>query len=396
MSTWAWLITKPEMVRGRAVSNDSGAPREDRIDSPGELLVPAVKYGLMQRMAALVEDSNDAIISVAGEATVASWNRAAERIFGYSAEEMIGQPILRLACVGEECAMSAVLEQVRNGRHLEHYETRRRCKDGSEIPVSLTVSPIRSAAGEIAGVSEIARNIARQKRAEEAERIAEKLAAVGRLASSVAHHINNPLAAVTNLLFLLQNEDLSPAGKQYLATAHREILRVAHISTQALGFCGNGGGPVWASIYAILDQAMALHDDRIEVAGIEVSRDYDATAEFRCHAGEMRQMMVNLIGNALDAMPFGGRLQLRVRRATDWMTGRPGVRITVADNGRGMSPATRRHAFEPFYTTKDRTGTGLGLWICTDVVSRYRGRIATRSNDSQGHSGSVFRVFLPL
>ena len=132
------------------------------------------------------------------------------------------------------------------------------------------------------------------------------------------------------------------------------------------------------------------------MAGIEVLRDYDATAKFRCRAGELRQVMVNLMGNAIDAMPFGGRLRLRVRRVTDGKTACPGVCITIADNGRGMSAATHRHAFEPFYTTKDRTGTGLGLWICADVVSRYRGRIATRSNDSPGHSGSVFRVFLPL
>jgi PAS domain S-box-containing protein len=347
----------------------------------------------MQRMAALVEDSNDAIISVAGEATVASWNRAAECIFGYSEQEMIGQPIFRLACVGEEGAMGVVLDQARSGRRLDHYETRRRCKDGSEIPVSLTVSPMRNAAGEIAGVSEIARNIARQKRADEAVRSSEKLAAVGRLASSIAHDINNPLAAVTNLLFLLENEDLSSEGKQYLATAHREISRVAHLTTQALGFSRNGGEPVWASIYTILDEALALHDDRIEVAGVEVLRDYDATAKLRCHAGELRQVMVNLTGNALDAMPFGGRLQLRVRKVTDGMTARPGVCITIADNGCGMSAATHRHAFEPFYTTKQRTG--LGLWICADILSRYRGRIATRTNDSPGHSGSVFRVFLP-
>ncbi len=373
MSARAWLITKPEMVRGRTVSSNSSASREDRIDSPVDLLVPAVKYGLMQRMAALVEDSNDAIISVAGEATVASWNRAAEFIFGYTEQEMLGQPIFRLACVGEEGAMGAALDQVRNGRRLEHYETRRRCKDGSEIPVSLTASPIRNTAGKIAGVSEIARNIARQKRAEEAVQTSEKLAAVGRLASSVAHHINNPLAAVTNLLFLLQNEDLSPEGKQYLATAHREISRVAHIATQALGFGGNSGEPVWVSISAILDEALALHHNPIEVAGIEVLRDCDATLTLHCHPGELRQVMVNLIGNALDAMPFGGRLRLRVRRATDWITGRPGLRITVADNGRGMSPATRRRAFEPFYTTKERTGTGLGLWVCADIVSRYTG-----------------------
>ena len=373
------------MRRARAVST-----------LPVELLVPAVEYGLMQRMAALVEDSNDAIISVAGGATVASWNRAAECMFGYTGQEMIGQPIFRLACVGEEGAMGAVLDQVRNGRRLDHYETRRRCKDGSEIPVSLTVSPIRNAAGQIAGVSEVARNIAHQKRAEEAALISEKLAAVGRLASSVAHHINNPLAAVMNLLFLLQNEDLSRKEGITRATACREISRVAQIAEQALGFSGNSGEPV--SGFRSLPFSMKRWPCTIapsQVAGIEVLRDCDATFGLRCHPGEMRQVMANLIGNALDAMPFGGRLQLRVRRATDWITGRPGLRITVADNGHGMSPATRRRAFEPFYTTKERIGTGLGLWVCADIVSRYTGRISARSNDTCGRNGSVLTLFLP-
>src|ERR1700738_100717 len=121
MSTWAWLMTKPEMVRGRAVSSDSGAPREDRIDSPVELLVPAVKYGLMQRMAALVEDSNDAIISVAGETTVASWNRAAEYMFGYTEQEMIGQPVFRLAWVGGEGRVGGFVGEGGKGRCLGHY-----------------------------------------------------------------------------------------------------------------------------------------------------------------------------------------------------------------------------------------------------------------------------------
>jgi signal transduction histidine kinase len=147
---------------------------------------------------------------------------------------------------------------------------------------------------------------------------------------------------------------------------------------------------------AILDEALALHDNRIEVAGIEVLRDYDATLRLRSHPGDLRQVIVNLIGNALNAMPFGGRLQLRVRRATDWMTGRPGVRITVADNGRGMSPATRRRAFEPFYTTKERNGTGLGLWVCAGIASRYAGRLSARSNDACGRNGCVLTLFLPL
>jgi signal transduction histidine kinase len=127
-----------------------------------------------------------------------------------------------------------------------------------------------------------------------------------------------------------------------------------------------------------------------------VSQSYDATPQVCSQLGELQQVMVNLIGNALDAMPLGGRLQLRVRRTTNLETNRQGIRITVADTGRGMSVETRRHLFEPFYTTKQGTGTGLGLWVCADIVSRYEGRILMRSNHAAGHNGSVFMLFLPL
>jgi signal transduction histidine kinase len=139
-----------------------------------------------------------------------------------------------------------------------------------------------------------------------------------------------------------------------------------------------------------------LHHDRINVPGLEVFRDYDSAPQFCCHPGELQQVMVNLIGNALDAMPSGGRLHLRIRRTTNWAINRQGIRITVADNGGGMKAETRKRLFEPFYTTKETTGTGLGLWICADIVSRYDGRISVRSNDAPGRNGSVLLLFLPL
>jgi signal transduction histidine kinase len=292
--------------------------------------------------------------------------------------------------------MVPIFDRVRKGEYVDHYETSLRCKDGSEIPVSWTVSPIQDSSGEIVGASEIARNITGQKQAEKSQRVAEKLAAAGRLASSIAHDINNPLAALTNLLFLVESETVSEEGKQYLTTAQRELLRLAQIAAQALGFYRNYRDPVWLSITTIVDDALALHYDRISTSGIAVSRSDDSAAQVCCQPGELQQVMVNLIGNALDAMPHGGRLQLRVRRTTNWGTNRQGIRITVADNGGGMSAETHRHLFEPFYTTKQGTGTGLGLWVCADIVSRYEGRIVTRSNDAPGHSGSVFMLFLPV
>jgi signal transduction histidine kinase len=163
-----------------------------------------------------------------------------------------------------------------------------------------------------------------------------------------------------------------------------------------LGFYRNYSHPVWLSISSILDDAIALHHNRINASGIEVSRSYDSAPQVCCRPGELQQVLVNLIGNALDAMPHGGRLQLRVRRTTNWGTNRQGIRITVADTGGGMSAETHHRVFEPFYTTKQGTGSGLGLWVCADIVGRYEGRILMRSNDAPGHNGSVFMLFLPL
>jgi PAS domain S-box-containing protein len=364
--------------------------------SSEEFLISRTKFEWLQRLAAIVETSDDAIISKTIEGVVTSWNRGAERIFGYPEQEMLGQSIFRLACVGGEKDMIAVLHQICRGERVDHYETTRRRKDGTEIAVSLAVSPIRNSSGEIVGASKIARDISARKQAEKALQVAEKLAAVGRLATSIAHDINNPLSAATNLLFLLENESLSEEGKHYLAIAQRELSRIAHITAQSLGFYRDRGEPVWLSIATILDDALALLHDRCCALGIEALRDYDSAPHIFCHPGELRQVMVNLIGNAFDAMPSGGRLQLRIRRTTDWIKGGRVLCIAVADTGVGMSAETRHRLFEPFYTTKKGSGSGLGLWVCADIVSKYEGRISMRSNDAPGRNGSVFRLFLPV
>jgi PAS domain S-box-containing protein len=378
------------------MSIDNATSRKDAVGSSEESLISRTKFEWLQRLAAIVETSDDAIIGETVEGVVTSWNSGAERIFGYPAQEMLGQSISRLVCVGGENDMTAILDQVRRGQRVDHYETVRRRKDGIEIAVSLTVSPIRSSSGEIVGASKIARDISSQKQAEKALRIAEKLAAVGRVASSIAHDINNPLAAATNLLFLLENENLSEEGKHYLATAERELSRIAHIAAQALGFYHSRGEPVWLSVATILDDALALHHDRCNALGIEVSRDYDSAPQIFCRPGELRQVMVNLVGNALDAMSSGGRLLLRIRRTTDWIKGGRALSIAVADTGGGMSAETRRRLFEPFYTTKEGSGSGLGLWVCADIVGKYEGRISMRSNEVPGRNGSVFMLVLPV
>jgi PAS domain S-box-containing protein len=360
------------------------------------VLVSRSGFEMLQRFAAMIASSDDAIISNTIEGTVTSWNSGAERIFGYAAHEMLGQSISRLVSPRGGDDMAKSLDRIRRGEHVDHYEAMRRCKDGREIPVSLTISGLRDSSGEFVGAVKIVRDVSARKDAEMAIRTGDKVAAVGRMATSLAHDINNPLASVTNLLFLLENEELSEAGKQYLATAQRELSRVAQISAQALGFYRSKREPVWLSLAAILDDALALHQNRWRTLGVEVSRDYQPAPNIYSHPGELRQVMVNLIGNALDAMPSGGKLRLRVRKTTDWVTHRQGLRITVADTGDGMNAETRSRLFEPFFVTKKPIGTGMGLWICADIASKYDGRISVRSSDAREHNGSVFSLFLPL
>jgi PAS domain S-box-containing protein len=370
--------------------------QQNHLRTPEEVLVSRSGFEMLQRFAAMIASSDDAIISNTIEGTVTSWNNGAERIFGYAAHEMLGQSISRLVSAKDADDMAKSLDRIRRGQHVDHYEAMRRCKDGRDIPVSLTISGLRDSSGEFVGAVKIARDVSARKDAEMAIRTSEKLAGVSRMATSLAHDINNPLASVTNLLFLLQNEELSEDGKQYLATAQRELSRVTQISAQALGFYRSKGEPVWLSLAAILDDALALHQNRCRTLGVEVSRDYEPAPNIYSHPGELRQVIVNLIGNALDAMPSGGKLRLRVRRTTDWVKHRQGLRITVADTGDGMNAEMRSRLFEPFFLTKKPLGTGMGLWICADIAGRYDGRISVRSSDAHEQNGSVFSLFLPL
>jgi signal transduction histidine kinase len=219
---------------------------------------------------------------------------------------------------------------------------------------------------------------------------------MGRLASRIAHEINNPLTSVTNLLFLLQNEFLTANAAEYVSLAQREIARIGRISAQSLGMYRFSGQPGLFAMADTLDEAVVLCRDRIETTGIAVGRDYRPAPMISCQRDELRQVMLNVVRNALDAMPHGGTLRLRIRARKDWMTRRDGVLITVGDTGRGMSAETRRRLFEPFFTTKEATGTGLGLWGCAHALTKYRGRILVKSHQSAARSGTVIAMFLPI
>jgi len=256
--------------------------------------------------------------------------------------------------------------------------------------------PRRGADGNISGIIVLGVDVTESKHAETVLMQSEKLNAVGRLASSIAHEINNPLEAVTNLLYLAQQAAISPAAKEYLATAEVELRRVTAIANQTLRFHRQSTNQRPVTSSELIDATLYLYQSRLNNVHVTPERRERTDRAMTCFDGEIRQVLSNLIGNSIDAMPFrDGRLLLRSREGRDWMTGRSGIVLTVADTGTGMSPYTLSKIYEPFFTTKGDKGTGLGLWISREIVDRHRGVLSVRSSPTAGSSGTVFRLFLP-
>jgi PAS domain S-box-containing protein len=349
-------------------------------------------------LSAIVESSDDAIASKDLNGIVTSWNKSAERLFGYKAAEIIGRSITLIIPPELHPDEATILRKIRAGEKIDHFETVRISKSGERLDVSLSISPIRNERGEIIGAAKIVRNITENKKIELALRTTEKLAAAGRLAATVAHEINNPLEAVTNLVYLARR-DLPEAKKvgEYLDLAGRELDRVAHIARQTLGFYRESSTPMRVSVPQVLDELLFLYETRCQTRKIKVVKQYDKDVVITALAGEMRQAFSNLITNAIDAMSAGGMLVIRVSHSHAWVGSRvEGVRITVLDTGSGILPEHKNNLFQPFFTTKSDVGTGLGLWITRNIVEKHGGAIRFRSKTGPDEHGTVFSIFLPL
>lgn len=225
----------------------------------------------------------------------------------------------------------------------------------------------------------------------------EKLAAVGRLAASISHEINNPLEAVTNLLYLVRNDaSLSEQAEDYLRMAEQELARVSEIVAQTLRFQRASPASSACTPEALVDSVVALHQGRLHNSGIRIHRQHRRSRPFICSEGDVRQVLNNLVSNAIDAMrQSGGSITIRTQIARSCETGKEGLRITVADTGHGMTRATASQVFQPFYTTKGAAGSGLGLWISHSIARRHGGGLTVRSSTETGRNGTIFSLFLP-
>jgi PAS domain S-box-containing protein len=263
----------------------------------------------------------------------------------------------------------------------------------------VSVYPVRTMQQQVRWAGVIVLDASERKRSEEALRKSEKLAAAGRLATSIAHEINNPLEAITNLLFLLHNFcALDPLAQNYVIQAEHEAQRISEITQQTLRFYRQSTLPLRSNMAELLDSVLNLYRGRLRSQNIRVERDFDQTMDLFCFSGEIRQVFANLIGNAIDAMGLGGRLVVRARRSRNWKDlEQVGIRFAVADTGSGMGPEVQKRIFEAFYTTKEETGTGLGLWVSEEIIRKHKGMIHLRSRPLGGDksSGTIFEIFIP-
>jgi len=316
-------------------------------------------------------------------------------------EEHIGRHLRDMVRSGLELQIEAGIQQVFDtGEPLYEMELQGEAPDQPGTPRSWIISfyPVHTEEQDVHWVGTVVIETTQRRRSEDALRKTEKLAAAGRLAASIAHEINNPLEAVTNLLYLLQNHpSLDMEARRYAEMAQSELGRVSQITQQTLRFYRQSTQPTPGNIGEILDSVLLLHNARIHGANVKVESEYRPTAELRAFGGELRQLFANLIGNAVDAMPRdGGRLRIRVRQSQAWFGDQrvSGVRVTIADTGCGMPEEVRRRIFEPFFTTKEATGTGLGLWVSEEIVLKHAGALHVRSRTAPP-TGTVFTIFIP-
>ncbi len=380
----ARLIPAIERERNEVVTRRNRLAAERALkasEARFQSLVEALPLGL------LISDASGKILYA---------NKAVERLLNYTETDLLSGS-LRLADISP--SLSEHLESlIATEVDFEPFEISCKRSDGQAVDALIGMSFLDSAASDSdRQVAIFVADLSLQKKSEEVIRRTEKLAVAGRFAASISHEINNPLEAITNCLYLVSHSELSSEARHYLDLAQKELNRVSQITMQTLRFYRSSTRATYVDLHELIDAVLTLLDSRIRRLDIQVVRDLRSHPSLLAHDGELRQVLANLIGNAIDAVPRGGRIVIRSRPSQDWKQGRRGVVLTVADNGSGMDPAILLRVFEPFFSTKGITGTGLGLWISREIVSKHQGSIHVRSARSlpERCGGTVFRVFIP-
>jgi len=369
-----------------------------------------LKAGALQR--AIFNSANFSSIATDADGVIQIFNVGAERMLGYTAAEVmnkvtpadISDPqeiVARAAALSLEFGtlitpgFEALVFKASRGIE-DIYELTYVRKDGSRFPAVVSVTALRDGQDAIIGYLLIGTDNSARKRVEEALLRSEMLASAGRMAASISHEINNPLAAMVNTLYLARKVANVPAeALGYLDIADGELMRIAHITRQTLGFYRESSAATSNSVADLIGSVVNLLQAKIRANGASVEQQCEEALQVVGIPGELRQVLANLLANSLDAVGRDCRIVLRASTSVDPNGSRRRIRITVADCGHGMGAATSKQIFDPFFTTKGTIGTGLGLWVCKQLVEKNSGSIRVRSTTEGLRRGTTFSIMFP-
>jgi len=356
-----------------------------------------------QHLRTTLASIGDGVIVCDAEGRVQMMNLVAQDLTGWTESEAQNRPLEEVFHIVNEITRQPVENSVVRVQRLKRIvgvsqHTILLRKDGAEISVDDSGAPIRDAAGEITGIVMVFRDITLELKTRAALLANEKLAVAGRLAATIAHEIHNPLDSVANLLYLLQHEPKEEESKQFLQMAHNELARVTQISRAMLSLYRESNAPVSVNLKEMLDDLLLLMQRRFQILGVTVSTDLPPEIAVEGFPAELRQVFTNLIINAAEAAGQGGNVTVRVRPQPDGaasgQAAEAGATVEIMDNGPGISPENRSRIFQPFFTTKGQSGTGLGLWVSQGIIRKHAGTIDIDSRTEGPNHGATARVFL--
>jgi signal transduction histidine kinase len=382
------------------------AIRNDELRAEDLLL----KAGALQR--AILNSANYSSIATDARGVIQIFNVGAERMLGYTAEEVVNkitpadlsdkrELLTRAAALtlefGKRIAPGFEALVFKASRGIEDiYELTYCRKDSSEFPAMVSVTALRDERDAIIGYLLIGTDNTARKLAEAALLRSEMLAMAGRMAASIAHEINNPLEATMNTLYLARTTaDVPAEALEYMEIAEGELMRIAHITRQSLGFYREFSAATSNSVCELIESVVNLLQAKIRSTGAIIEPQCKVPMQVVGNAGELRQVLANLLANSLDAIGQDGKIVVRASASVDAKDGSRWVRVAVSDGGTGMTAETMRSIFDPFFTTKGTVGTGLGLWVCRQLVEKHGGSIRVRSNTDGLRRGTTFSVLLP-
>ncbi len=355
-----------------------------------------------QRWATTLQSIGDAVISTDATGRIEFMNEVAQKLTGWTMAEARGSDLGPVFDIIQEVTRikpeSPVAKVIRLGEVVglaNHTALIRR--DGREIPIEDSGAPIRNQEGKIEGVVLVFHDVSEQRKLEKTLRDSDRLATTGRLAATIAHEIHNPLDAVGGLLYLIAQGTHEDTTREYVSMASQELARTTQMTQQMLSFQREAAKPIPVKIAEVVHSVIALYDRKIQSAGINLKQQVDFDGHIFALPGELRQMLANLVGNAIEAIGSRhGTITLRAYASHDWRRNLPGLRVLVADNGPGIPANIRTSIFEPFFTTKGEGGTGLGLWVTSDILRKYDGTLRLRTSTKSPCSGTCFSVFFPF